>query len=583
MRDIIVKRLHSLQEQIHVLQLQAFIIPTSDPHMSEYTAAHWEFRKWISGFTGSAGTIVILEDKAALWTDSRYFIQAAQQLEGTGIELMKEKIPGTPTIKEYLSNNRIKDVGIDCTLLSHSQVEIWRKDFNIVDCPEITDKIWSDRPLLPDSCVHIYEEKYAGASSELKISILRDKIKGLHADGIFLSALDEIAWVLNIRGKDIHCNPVVVCFLLITTDRIRLFIDSEKLTEEGTQYIHSLGADIYPYEQAYLQNAFMHSLRIIADPDRTNDALYRSISSPINDKSPVPALKAVRNRQEIEGIHHAMHRDGIAMVRFLKWLEEASSTLKESELSASHKLYEFRAAQPLFMGESFDTIAGYQEHGAIVHYSASQETNSIIQPKGFLLLDSGAQYLDGTTDITRTIALGDLTDDEKHDYTLILKGHIDLALSVFPVGTTGGQLDALARMPIWKEHKNFLHGTGHGVGHYLCVHEGPQSIRMEQNTTPLLSGMVTSNEPGLYIEDKYGIRTENLMLTCDAGEGMFGKYLCFETLTLCPISTEPIIKSLLTEEEINWLNNYHQRVYEQLADDLSHEEQIWLKKATAEI
>jgi Xaa-Pro aminopeptidase len=575
-------RICALRAKFQDYHIQGFIIPTADPHLSEYTAPHWKFRKWVTGFTGSAGTAVILTDKAGLWTDSRYFIQASDQLKGTGITLMKEKLPDTPTIEKYLSENHITAIGIDSTLFSHSQVESWKSKSSIafIDCPHLIDEVWDARPAMPDSKAYLYD---GGKSSEDKIAAIRKRLQEEGVDGLMISALDEIAWVLNIRGNDVHDNPVLVSFLLITQDKVRFFISQDKLTDEVRLYLSSLHIEVLPYEEAYQQQKDLEHQCILTDKNKMNDALYNTIPLRKEGVSPIPLMKAVRNAQEIKGIHAAMQRDGIAMVRFIKWLKENVATEKETELSVDKKLNEFRAAQPLFMGESFDTIAGYGVHAAIVHYSATPETDVIIKPKGFLLLDSGAQYLDGTTDITRTIALGALTDDEKKDYTLILKGHIDLAMSVFPAGTTGGQLDAFARMPIWKEHKNFLHGTGHGVGHFLSVHEGPQSIRMEQNNTPLLPGMVTSNEPGIYIENKHGIRIENLVLTVDDGEGMFGEYYRFETLTLCPISKEPIVKEMLTDEEIRWFNAYHEKVYRLLAPDLNEEERSWLQQATSAI
>ena len=411
---------------------------------------------------------------------------------------------------------------------------------------------------------------------------VRQAMEAAGADSLLLSALDEIAWLLNIRGNDVHCNPVVVSYLLIEKDKVNYFVQPQKVTPELTEYFNVNGISVHPYEEIgdYLNSFNAHS--ILMNPAKTNYAIYSAIRPGcliINGASPVALLKAIRNKQEIAGIHAAMQRDGVALVKFLKWLDEAVPAGKETEISVDKKLHTFRAAQPLYMGESFDTIAGYKEHGAIVHYEATPETDVTLKSEGFLLLDSGAQYLDGTTDITRTIALGPLTEEEKTDYTLILKGHIALAMAVFPEGTRGAQLDVLARMPIWKERMNYLHGTGHGVGHFLNVHEGPQSIRMNENPVALQPGMVTSNEPGVYKAGSHGIRTENLVLTVPAGEGMFGKYLKFETLTLCPICRKGIIKELLTAEEIGWLNDYHRTVYEKLSPDLNNDEREWLKEA----
>ncbi|MBP7130416.1 MAG: aminopeptidase P family protein, partial [Bacteroides sp.] len=439
-----------------------------------------------------------------------------------------------------------------------------------------------DRPAMPLAPAFVYDTKYAGMSFTEKLPAVRQAMEAAGADSLLLSALDEIAWLLNIRGNDVHCNPVVVSYLLIEKDKVNYFVQPQKVTPELTEYFNVNGISVHPYEEIgdYLNSFNAHS--ILMNPAKTNYAIYSAIRPGcliINGASPVALLKAIRNKQEIAGIHAAMQRDGVALVKFLKWLDEAVPAGKETEISVDKKLHTFRAAQPLYMGESFDTIAGYKEHGAIVHYEATPETDVTLKPEGFLLLDSGAQYLDGTTDITRTIALGPLTEEEKTDYTLILKGHIALAMAVFPEGTRGAQLDVLARMPIWKERMNYLHGTGHGVGHFLNVHEGPQSIRMNENPVALQPGMVTSNEPGVYKAGSHGIRTENLVLTVPAGEGMFGKYLKFETLTLCPICRKGIIKELLTAEEIGWLNDYHRTVYEKLSPDLNNDEREWLKEA----
>ena len=442
--------------------------------------------------------------------------------------------------------------------------------------------LWTDRPAMPLAPAFVYDTKYAGMSFTEKLPAVRQAMEATGADSLLLSALDEIAWLLNIRGNDVHCNPVVVSYLLIEKDKVNYFVQPQKVTPELAEYFSANGISVHPYEEIgdYLNSFNAHS--ILMNPAKTNYAIYSAIRPGcliINGASPVALLKAIRNKQEIAGIHAAMQRDGVALVKFLKWLDEAVPAGKETEISVDKKLHTFRAAQPLYMGESFDTIAGYKEHGAIVHYEATPETDVTLKPEGFLLLDSGAQYLDGTTDITRTIALGPLTEEEKTDYTLILKGHIALAMAVFPEGTRGAQLDVLARMPIWKERMNYLHGTGHGVGHFLNVHEGPQSIRMNENPIALQPGMVTSNEPGVYKAGSHGIRTENLVLTVPAGEGMFGKYLKFETLTLCPICRKGIIKELLTAEEIGWLNDYHRTVYEKLSPDLNNDEKEWLKEA----
>lgn len=589
MNSTINNRIAALRAHIAQEQIQAFIIPSTDPHLSEYVAPHWQSREWISGFTGSAGTVVVTAKDAGLWTDSRYFLQAARQLEGTCITLYKEMLPETPNIPEFLSAHLQEGdcVGIDGKMFSAEEVEHLQKELKksgicIKSIADPMQLLWTDRPAMPLAPAFVYDTKYAGMSFTEKLPAVRQAMEAAGADSLLLSALDEIAWLLNIRGNDVHCNPVVVSYLLIEKDKVNYFIQPQKVTPELAEYFSANGISVHPYEEIgdYLNSFNAHS--ILMNPAKTNYAIYSAIRPGcliINGASPVALLKAIRNKQEIAGIHAAMQRDGVALVKFLKWLDEAVPAGKETEISVDKKLHTFRAAQPLYMGESFDTIAGYKEHGAIVHYEATPETDVTLKPEGFLLLDSGAQYLDGTTDITRTIALGPLTEEEKTDYTLILKGHIALAMAVFPEGTRGAQLDVLARMPIWKERMNYLHGTGHGVGHFLNVHEGPQSIRMNENPITLQPGMVTSNEPGVYKAGSHGIRTENLVLTVPAGEGMFGKYLKFETLTLCPICRKGIIKELLTAEEIGWLNDYHRTVYEKLSPDLNNDEREWLKEA----
>jgi len=498
-------------------------------------------------------------------------------------------LPETPNIPEFLSAHLQEGdcVGIDGKMFSaeeveHLQKELKKSGIRIKSIADPMQLLWTDRPAMPLAPAFVYDTKYAGMSFTEKLPAVRQAMEAAGADSLLLSALDEIAWLLNIRGNDVHCNPVVVSYLLIEKDKVNYFVQPQKVTPELAVYFSANGISVHPYEEIgdYLNSFNAHS--ILMNPAKTNYAIYSAIRPGcliINGASPVALLKAIRNKQEIAGIHAAMQRDGVALVKFLKWLDEAVPAGKETEISVDKKLHTFRAAQPLYMGESFDTIAGYKEHGAIVHYEATPETDVTLKPEGFLLLDSGAQYLDGTTDITRTIALGPLTEEEKTDYTLILKGHIALAMAVFPEGTRGAQLDVLARMPIWKERMNYLHGTGHGVGHFLNVHEGPQSIRMNENPIALQPGMVTSNEPGVYKAGSHGIRTENLVLTVPAGEGMFGKYLKFETLTLCPICRKGIIKELLTAEEIGWLNDYHRTVYEKLSPDLNNDEKEWLKEA----
>lgn len=589
MDSIINERIAALRTHIAKENIQAFIIPSTDPHLSEYVAPHWQSREWISGFTGSAGTVVVTAKDAGLWTDSRYFLQAARQIEGSGITLYKEMLPETPGIPAFLSSHLRKGdtVGVDGKMFSAEEVkylqqELEKSGIHVKSIADPMQLLWSDRPPMPLAPAFVHDIKYAGRSFTEKLSMVRKEMEAANAESLLLPALDEIAWLLNIRGNDVHCNPVVVSYLLIEKDEVHYFIHPQKLTAELRSYFSANHISVHTYEEIedYLGNT--HAKSILVNSAKTNHAIYSAIRPGcriIDRVSPVNLLKAIRNEQEIAGIHAAMQRDGIALVKFLMWLEKAVPTGRETEISVDRKLHAFRSAQPLYMGESFDTIAGYKEHGAIVHYEATPETDVTLKPEGFLLLDSGAQYLDGTTDITRTIALGNLTEEEKTDYTLILKGHIALATAVFPEGTRGAQLDVLARMPIWKRHMNYLHGTGHGVGHFLNVHEGPQSIRMNENPIALQPGMITSNEPGVYKAGNHGIRTENLVLTIPAGEGMFGNYLKFETITLCPICQKGIIKEWLTPEETEWLNEYHRTVYEKLSPDLNNDEREWLKEA----
>lgn len=593
MKQVIKERIATLRQFMKAHKLAAFIIPTTDPHLSEYTASHWESRKWISGFTGSAGTIVITDKNAGLWTDSRYFLQAAEQIAGNDIQLFKEGLPGTPSITEWLCKTLKPNdcVGVDGQIFSVTEIERIKKELEICRISLNTefdpmDELWKDRPDMPQAPAFIHLIQYAGKSCIEKVSEIRNAMAQNDADGLLVSALDEIAWTLNLRGSDVKCNPVVVSYLIITRQDIIYFIAPEKITQEVKEYLHSQGVTIKGYTELcdYLNSCQLKKLQL--NPVSTNYAAYSSINPDCQilcEKSPIALLKAIKNEQEIQGIHAAMVRDGLALVRFLRWLEQAVPAGNETEISIDNKLHELRAEQEFYMGESFDTIAGYKEHAAIVHYSATPESDAALHPEGFLLLDSGAQYLDATTDITRTIALGSLTEEEKKDYTAVLKGHIQLAMCKFPHGTRGAQVDILARLALWKSGMNFLHGTGHGVGVFLSVHEGPQSIRMNENPVILLPGMLTSNEPGIYKGGRHGIRIENLVLVCEDQETEFGTFYKFETVTMCPIDTTGIIKTMMTQEEIDWLNEYHQTVYKNLEAYLIPEEKEWLKEKTSAI
>lgn len=589
------QRLASLREVMKREHLAAFIFPSTDAHQSEYVADHWLGRAWISGFNGSAGTAVVTMTSAALWTDSRYFLAAEEQLHGTEFQLMKLRIPGTPSIAEWLGKELADvaspEVGLDGWVNSYaatsSLISDLRKAGGITVRTNLDPlaEIWKDRPSIPENPVEIQPLEYAGEDATSKIQRIRKALRTYHADGMLISALDDIAWTLNLRGTDVHCNPVFVSYLLIASDKVSLFVDEAKVSAEVRAYLEAHGVSLYNYNKVEDGLKEYSEYNILLDANETNYYLWKTVRCQeiVNHTSPIPAMKAVKSEAEIAGYRRAMLRDGVAMVKFLKWLVPAVEAGGQTEMSIDRKLTSLRAEQDLFRDISFDTIAGYQAHGAIVHYEASPETDAPLKPEGFLLLDSGAQYQDGTTDITRTIALGPVTEEMKHIYTLVLKGHIQLELAKFPDGASGTQLDALARECMWREGLNFLHGTGHGVGSYLNVHEGPHQVRMEYMPAPLRSGMTVTDEPGLYLAGKFGVRIENTLLIKDYMETEFGKFLQMESLTLCPIDTAPIDVDMLLPEELNWLNSYHAEVYAKLAPYLDEEEQIWLKNATKPI
>lgn len=589
------QRLASLREVMKREHLAAFIFPSTDAHQSEYVADHWLGRAWISGFNGSAGTAVVTMTSAALWTDSRYFLSAEEQLKGTEFQLMKLRIPGTPSIAEWLGKELADvaspEVGLDGWVNSYaatsSLISDLRKAGGITVRTNLDPlaEIWKDRPSIPENPVEIQPLEYAGEDATSKIQRIRKALRTYHADGMQVSALDDIAWALNLRGTDVHCNPVFVGYLLIASDKVSLFVDEAKVSAEVRAYLEAHGVSLYNYNKVEDGLKEYSEYNILLDGNETNYYLWKTVRCQeiVSHTSPIPAMKAVKCEAEIAGYRRAMLRDGVAMVKFLKWLVPAVEAGGQTEMSIDRKLTSLRAEQDLFRDISFDTIAGYQAHGAIVHYEASPETDAPLKPEGFLLLDSGAQYQDGTTDITRTIALGPVTEEMKHIYTLVLKGHIQLELAKFPDGASGTQLDALARECMWREGLNFLHGTGHGVGSYLNVHEGPHQVRMEYMPAPLRSGMTVTDEPGLYLAGKFGVRIENTLLIKDYMETEFGKFLQMESLTLCPIDTAPIDVDMLLPEELNWLNSYHAEVYAKLAPYLDEEEQIWLKNATKPI
>lgn len=588
-------RLARLRELMKREHLSAFIFPSTDAHQSEYVADHWRGREWISGFNGSAGTAVVTMKSAALWTDSRYFLAAEEQLEGTEYQLMRLKMEGTPTIAEWLEKElqdvQSPEVGLDGMVNSYNYVK--DLSYSLRKLGGITlrtnldplEQIWENRPSLPANPVEIQPLEYAGETLASKVARIRKSLRGLHADGMLVSALDDIAWTLNLRGTDVHCNPVFVSYLLIESDKVSLFVDDNKLSPEVKQYLQDNQVSLYKYNKVEKCLESYSEYNILLDGNETSYYLWKTVKCQeiVAAGSPIPAMKAVKNKAEIEGYRSAMLKDGVAMVKFLKWLKPAVEAGGQTEISIDEKLTSLRAEQKLFRDISFDTIAGYAQHGAIVHYEATPETDVVLKPEGLILIDSGAQYQDGTTDITRTIAFGPVSEEMKHIYTLVLKAHIQLELVKFPDGASGTQLDAVGRECMWREGYNFLHGTGHGVGSYLCVHEGPHQIRMEWMPTPLRAGMTLTDEPGLYLAGKFGVRIENMVLISDYMSTEFGKFLQIEPLTLCPIDTTPIDADMLLPEEIDWLNAYHHSVYEKLSPFLDEEEKKWLENATKPI
>lgn len=589
MNNTVNQRLEDLREVMRREHIAAFIFPSTDPHQGEYVPDHWKGREFISGFNGSAGTAVVTLNAAALWTDSRYFLAAEEQLKGTEYQLMKLKVEGTPTIAEWLGREcgAGAEVAVDGMVNSANSVKELIADLRRQGGITVRTNfdplklIWRDRPAIPENALEIYPTEYAGETTASKIARIRKALREKHADGMLMAALDDIAWTLNLRGTDVHCNPVFVSYLLISTQNVTLYIDKVKLTPEVSAYLQQEGVSVDGYENVVKGLKDYFEYNILIDPDEVNYTLYKAVTRErVEDESPVKRMKTVKNPTEIAGFRSAMLRDGIAMVKFLKWLEERGEG-NETELSVDRKLTALRAEQPLYRDLSFDTIAAYGAHGAIVHYEATTQTDCPLEPRGLLLLDSGAQYLDGTTDITRTIALGPLTDEQRRVYTLVLKGHIQIELAKFPSGISGSQLDVLARAAMWREGFNYLHGTGHGVGCYLSVHEGPHQIRMEWKPAPLVSGMTVTDEPGIYLADRFGVRIENTLLVVPYQETEFGQFLQFEPLTLCPIDKRPIIAEMLSQEEVDWLNGYHQTVFDRLSPHLDADEVWWLRQACA--
>lgn len=595
MKTNISERIASLREAMKEKNIDAYIIPSSDPHLSEYPADRWKSREWISGFDGSAGTVVVTAGKAGLWTDSRYFLQAAAQLEGSGIDLYKMALPETPTIENFLlhelqSGQTIGMDGQTYSVADTAKLEkaLGRKEIKLETSYDLIDEIWKDRPAIPGNPLFEMPVELSGKSIQEKLDEINNRLRKEGADCLILAALDEVAWTFNIRGTDVAYNPVVISYAFVSEDESVLFIDPRKITAEVADNLKKEGIKLADYTmiQKYLSRLPEIS-HVFIDPAKTNISLYNALPKGctiVEGITPANHLKSVKNETEIKGFRNAVVKDGIALTRFYIWLEQQlAAGNKVTEISASEKLTALRAEQPQYIMDSFGTICGYGPHGAIVHYSATPETDAELHPEGLLLIDSGAQYLDGTTDITRTIALGEPTEQMMKDFTRVLKGTISLAKCKFPAGARGSQIDILARKALWDAGINYLHGTGHGIGHCLNVHEGPQSIRMEENPVTLKPGMVISDEPAMYRSGEYGIRTENIIVVRDDSETEFGKFYGFDTLTLCYIDTRLIIVPMLSVRERAWINKYHQMVYELLSPHLNEDEKAWLKEKTTEI
>lgn len=588
------ERLTALRRLMTEQGIAAVIVPSVDPHGSEYVAEHWQERKWISGFSGSAGTAVITTDGGCLWTDSRYFLQAAEQLQRSGLHLQKDGEIGTPTIAQWLGQTLGKGdtVSVNAAMFSVNDLNALRDELaghalELDTLHDLIAQVWTDRPALPKDKIYELPLKYTGRAATDKLAAVRHTMAAKHIDVTLFTALDDAAWLLNMRGSDIAYNPVAIAFVAVEADTAILFIDTDKVDGEMKAYLCAAGVETRPYADvtAYLQHQAAGKC-VGLDFGKVNYALYQLVPAAcevVHFASPVTTMKCVKNDVELDGFRRAMIKDGVALTQFMMWLEKAVPAGGETELSVIDKLHEYRAKQENFVTESFGTIAGYADHGAIVHYSSTPETDVPLKPENFLLLDSGAQFYDATTDITRTIPLGATTPKQKRDYTLVLKGHIALATARFPYGTRGNQIDILARQFLWQHGLSYGHGTGHGVGHFLGDHEGPQSIRTDNNPTRLEPGMVISDEPGVYITGEYGIRHENLVVVREVETNTFGRFLGFEVLTLFPFDTTALDCTLLNNEEIMWLNDYHRTVYERLAPHLDDNEKQWLRDKTQAI
>jgi len=588
-------RIAALRNSMREAGIEATIVPQTDPHLSEYLADHWQVRRWLSGFTGSAGSLVVTMEHAYIWADSRYWLQAAAQLKNTVIDVMEEGKPDVPGIEQYLRSalHAGATVGIDGRVFSITATRALENELaasGIALCVDFrpADSLWLDRPALPKHPIFLHDEKYAGENTESKISKILTEAASQGADAVLISDLAEVAWTLNIRSRDVESNPVVTAYLYLSDKGSTLYVDTDKLTPEVTARLNRAGVTTLPYDEATAstaKTARADNAKVLLSATQTAGAWLTALGThAVVGTSPVAMLKAVKNDTQVQGVRNAMIRDGVALVRSFMEIEQLLADGKTTtEIDVADILLKHRSAQPLFFDISFDTIAGFGPHGAIVHYSATPDTNAAITCGSLLLVDSGASYLDGTTDITRTISIGTPTDEQRRCFTLVMKGHIAVGTAIYPEGTRGAQIDALARMPLWKNGMSYLHGTGHGVGHFLNVHEGPQSIRLNDTHAPLTPGMITSNEPGVYLAGKFGIRCENLVLTVPAMETEFGKFYKFETLTLFPFDLSLFDTTLMSDAEIEWVNNYHAIVRERLLPHLAPAEQEWLKKKTAEL
>ncbi len=593
-KNEIPERLSALRKFMESKNLNVFVIPSTDPHLSEYPAAIWESRKWISGFTGSAGTIVVSLKEAGLFTDSRYFLQGVTELENTGIDLFKMGLPETPDMIDWIISQAGENgkVGIDGLVYAAADAQLLenklkRKNIELVTQHDPFVEVWTDRPEIPTNEIFALSEDVTGESTKSKIERIVAELKKEDADGMLMVTLDTVAWTFNIRGNDVDFNPVAVAYAYISEKETVLFINPEKLTKEIAENLKQQGVTLADYHKIFEYVANLPAqTTVLVTGSKINRRLLQTIPancSVVDVPSPADLMKSKKNETELKGFRNAMLKDGLALVKFYMWMEKAVPAGEVTEVTIEEKLCEYRSQQPLYFGESFNTIAGYKGNGAIVHYHATPENHLKVEPEGLMLIDSGAQFMDGTTDITRTLAVGPLTEQMKKDYTNVLKGHIQIATAIYPQGTRGSQLDVLARKALWDNCLHYSHGTGHGIGHFLNVHEGPQNIRLEENPVTLQPGMVTSNEPGLYRADQYGIRIENLIITQEYNKNEFGTFYNFETITLCHIDTAPIVKELMTDKEIEWLNNYHTMVFDKLSPHINEEEKAWLKEKTKHI